>query len=402
MNTGYPLRLISDVPVTSKSVILRLDLNVPISSEDFSILDDSRILASLDTIKYLFASGAKIIIISHLGRPSGIDIAFSLKTIAKHLQSLLGIEVHFFDSISEKSLQRVTQLPYPCIAMLENLRFYDGEEECDENFSRLLSFYGNIYVNDAFACSHRSHASITGIANYIPAFAGFGLIKEMQNLEKLYSAKSLCTIIGGGKVSTKIEVLKALVQKSKNLIVAGGMANTFLVARGKHIGSSFNEKEYVNVAKEILVEAKNHNCNIYLPQDYIVINSADLRADAKIASSDSITSLDSIVDIGPNSIGDIMKILELSDFVMWNGPLGIYEEYPFDCSSIMLARIIASLTEAQKIFSFIGGGDSIACINKARLTTRFSFVSTGGGALLEYIANSNLPGIDAISGKINL
>lgn len=402
------LRVLKEVVLTNKSVILRCDFNISVL-ENGDIIDDSRILSSLETIKYLLSVGAKIIIISHFGRPELRDFftdKFSLRNICNRLSELLDFNVNFISGnlFEEETLRQVTSFNYGKILMLENLRFYKEEELNDLIFSKRLSEFGNVYVNDAFSCSHRNHASIIGIAKFLPSFSGFNLEREILTIKNIFSQKNinLLSIIGGSKISTKINIVKSLLKKTKYLFLCGGMANTFLASLGFNIGNSIFEKDFISLVNDIMKMAKDYNCEIIFPSDVMVSNSAKRSILSRICDLKDIQNEDVIVDIGPNSIFKILEKIKNSSHVMWNGPIGIYEIDEFSIGSSFLSRIIAKETSEGKIISVAGGGDAVSCIKKTGLQSQFSYISTGGGAFLEYIENFSLPGIDILFGKIDL
>ena len=398
------LRLVKDVSVTNKSVILRCDLNVPM--KDSVIIDKSRIIASLETIKYLMSSGAKIIIISHFGRPEGkMNEKYSLLPVCKALSEILNHNIHFISDItSQDSIQKVHKLPYGDIVMLENLRFHKEEEDgCDE-FAQKIAEYGNIFVNEAFSCSHRDHASITKITKFLPSFAGINLAKEIFQIDKILNNQNekIMSLVGGGKVSSKINLLTNLVQKSQILALGGGMANTFLAAKGIDIGLSFDEKDQISKAIEIMDLAQKNNCEIILPQDVMISESFDAPENSKICNIQEISKRGMILDIGHKTLCSIENAMSEVQNVIWNGPFGVYENPPFNIGSISLARIIAEKTSRGLIKSIVGGGDAVACATLSGLAQEFTFISTAGGAFLEYLEGNSLPGIDVLKGGIDL
>ena len=390
---------LKDCVVTNKNVILRVDINVPVI--DGVIQDDTRIKAVIPTIKYLVENKAKVILISHFGRPKGkIVKSMSLEPLTKRISELLdGVEVTFVDDcVGKKVLNIVQKTDYGQVVVLENLRFYDQEEKNDQEFASLLAQNGNLYVNDAFSCCHRAHASIDKITKILKPAAGFLLEKELDNLSILDQVKQegLVAIVGGSKVSTKIDLLNNLIKKASVIFVAGAMANTFLYALGFEVGKSLCEKDLANKASEILENAKKYNCQIILPQDVVVSKKFEQNCAVQIKKIEHIAADDIIGDVGVVSIDQLVKILEKKTHIVWNGPLGAFEIEPFDKATFNLAKIVAKLTDDKKIISIAGGGDVVSALNKTGLIDKFSYISTAGGAFLEYLEGKDLPGIRAI------
>lgn len=390
---------LKDCVVSNKNVILRVDINVPM--KDGEIIDDTRIKAVIPTIKYLAENKAKVVLISHFGRPKGQFVAeMSLGQLTTRLQELLGsIKVSFVDDcIGEKVQKAVSQTNYGEVILLENLRFYDQETKCDEAFSQQLASLGNLYVNDAFSCSHRSHASITGIAKTLKAAAGFLMEKELDSLSELFenAKKPMMAIVGGAKVSTKIDLLNSLVKKAKNIVVGGGMANTFLFAQGKNIGNSLCEKDLKDTASQIIESAKQNGCNILLPSDVVVAKKFEQGAENRTVSADEVADDEMILDIGAKTVAHLSTELVNHKTIVWNGPLGAFEIKPFNEGTERLARVVADLTAQGKLVSVAGGGDVVAAINSCDLADKFTYISTAGGAFLEWLEGKELPGVKAI------
>jgi phosphoglycerate kinase len=366
-----------------KVVLLRCDFNVPM--HDGKITDFSRIKAALPTIELLQEAKAKVVIISHLGRPSGEDLSLSLVPVYESLEHALFTKTSVFDPALRKE---IAALQPGDVLLLENIRFYAGEELNDPDFAARLASLGDVYVNDAFSCSHRSHASITGIAKLLPSYAGLLLAAELENLSQVID-KDLTpaiAIVGGSKVSTKIGILKHLSKMVDVLVIGGAMANTFLVAKGIEVGKSLYEKQYVEFAEDILQTSK---AKIILPIDVVV--------EGKVLEVSNIAKHECIYDIGPNSVIEIAQAIDRSKLVLWNGPVGKFEDRRFANSSLFLARKIAGKTAEGKIISIVGGGDTIAAINQAGLIDAMSYASYSGGAFLEWLEGSELPGITALS-----
>jgi len=384
----------------NKKVLLRVDLNVPMRNG--SITESSRIEKIIPTIKTLLAKKAKIIIISHIGRPKGkIVESMSLEPISKKLSSLLNIDVLFYKNIiNEKTLSEVNKIQSGSIMMLENIRFNQGEESNNVEFSKKLSNLGDIYVNDAFSCSHRSHASVDGITKHIPSYFGLQITQEIEALKKITSEiiKPISLIIGGSKISTKISIINNLAKKFNNIIIVGGMANTILKHKGYNVGKSICENECGSLIKEILYISKKFNCKIICPIDAVVSKSID--GVGKNKDINEINDYEMILDIGPKTISSIKKIIDDSNTVLWNGPAGYFENPNFQNGTKEILEIISKKTIEDKIFSVAGGGETVAAIKKFDKLESFTFVSTAGGAFLEYLEGKILPGIKALNQNV--
>tara|TARA_Y100000741_G_scaffold97190_1_gene72228 strand:+ start:3018 stop:4199 length:1182 start_codon:yes stop_codon:yes gene_type:complete len=380
-----------------KKVLLRVDLNVPMKNGD--ITESSRIEKIIPTIKFLLEKKAKIIIISHIGRPKGKVVSgMSLEPISKKLASLLNLNISFNKNlINDQTLFHVNKLKKQSIMMLENIRFNQGEEANDKEFSKKLSSLGDIYINDAFSCSHRSHASVEGITKYIPSYFGLQITQEIQALKKITSEikKPVTLIIGGSKISTKINIINNLVKKFNNIIIVGGMANTLLKHTGSNVGKSIYENNCGSLIKEILNISKKFNCNITIPIDAVVSKHTEGLGENKDIKK--INDDDMILDIGPKTISLIKKIINTSNTVLWNGPAGYFENPNFQNGTKEILEIISKKTKNDKIFSVAGGGETVAAINKFKKIDSFTFVSTAGGAFLEYLEGKTLPGISALN-----
>ena len=380
-----------------KKVLLRVDLNVPMKNR--AITETSRIEKIIPTIKLLVKKQAKIIVLSHIGRPKGKVVKeMSLEPISKKLASLLNKEVLFNKNIiNENTVSEVNKIPNGSIMMLENIRFNEGEESNDSKFSKKLSNLGDIYINDAFSCSHRSHSSIEGITKYIPSYFGLQITKEINALKKITSEikKPVTLIIGGSKISTKIKIINNLIKKFNNIIVVGGMANTMLKHTGSKVGKSICEHDCGPLIKEILENSNKYNCKITCPIDVVVSkNLEDMGKDKNIKEIDYD---EMILDIGPKTISSIKKIINDSNTVIWNGPAGYFENSNFQNGTKQILEIISQKTKNDKIFSVAGGGETVAAINKFKELDSFTFVSTAGGAFIEYLEGKTLPGIKALN-----
>jgi len=383
-----------------KKVLLRVDLNVPM--KDGAITETSRIEKIIPTIKLLMKKQAKIIILSHIGRPKGKTVErMSLKPISKKLASLLNKEVLFNKNIiNENTLSEINKVPNGSIMMLENIRFNEGEESNDSEFSKKISNLGDIYVNDAFSCSHRSHASVEGITKYIPSYFGLQIIEEINALKRITSEikKPVTLIIGGSKISTKIKIINNLIKKFNNIIIVGGMANTMLKHTGSKVGKSICEHDCGHLIKEILENSNKYNCKITCPRDVVVSkNVEDMGKEKKI---EEIEDDEMILDIGPKTISFIKTIINNSNTVLWNGPAGYFENPNFQNGTKQILEIISQKTKNDKIFSVAGGGETVAAIKKFKKLDSFTFVSTAGGAFLEHLEGKTLPGIKALNQNV--
>lgn len=372
---------LDQVNVTNQNVLIRLDLNIPM--EDQKVSDDTRITRILPTLNELINKHAKVIILSHFGRPNGQpNPRLSLAPIAKILESYLNCPVSFApDCIGDIAKQAIKKTPFGGVVMLENLRFHPEEELNDPIFSKELAKLGDLYINDAFSCSHRAHASVVGIGDYLPIIAGRAMEAELDALQQILTtpARPIMAIVGGSKVSTKLDLLMNLVSKMDYLVLGGGMANTFLLAQGIDIGESLAEPALISQALLILETAKQHNCRVILPQDY---RSPD----------DSFK----IMDIGGQTVRMITDHINTCHTVVWNGPVGVFEIPPYDTGSVQIARHIAHRTQTGNLISVAGGGDTLACLNKANVGSQLTYTSTAGGAFLEWLEGKNLAGISAL------
>ncbi len=383
-----------------KKVLLRVDLNVPM--ENGYITELSRIKKIIPTIKFLIEKRAKVIILSHIGRPKGEFIkGMSLKPISKKLESLLKKNILFYENkINENTEKEINKIQSGSIMMLENIRFNKGEETNDIEFSKILSKLGDIYVNDAFSCSHRSHASVEGVTKFIPSYFGLQILQEIEALQKITSEikKPVTLIIGGSKISTKINIINNLVKKFNNIVIVGGMANTMLKHTGFKIGRSICEDNCEKLIKDILDASKKYNCKITCPMDVVVSQNID--GNGKNKDISQINEDEMILDIGPKTIIGIKKIINQSNTVLWNGPAGYFENPNFQNGTKEILHAISNKTIDDKIFSVAGGGETVAAINKFKKLGSFTFVSTAGGAFLEYLEGKTLPGIKALNQNV--
>jgi phosphoglycerate kinase len=394
-------RTIDDLDVVGRRVILRADLNVPF--KDGRITDTSRIDAVAPTIAELSKAGARVIVLSHLGRPKGKPVhEFSLKPVAKPLADAVSrvighhVEVHFAsDCIGDTAENAIARLDDGDIILLENVRFYPGEEANDDDFAKALAGLGDVYVDDAFSCAHRAHASTEGITYFLPSAAGRAMMSEIEALEKVLKspAKPVVAIVGGAKVSTKLALLGNLVKMVDHLVIGGGMANTFLNAIGKPVGKSLCEHDLAETAKEIVAKAKTEKCTLHLPVDAVIAAEFKTGAASKVVPVDKVGPDDMILDIGPKTVEELTALLKNCKSLVWNGPLGAFEIPPFDAGTVAVAKIAAELTKQGKLLSVAGGGDTLSALHHAGVAQDFSHVSTAGGAFLEWLEGETLPGV---------
>jgi len=385
---------IRDVDVAGKRVFVRVDFNVPL--EDGRVTDDSRIRAALPTIKYLLAHGARVILASHLGRPNGkVQDGLRLRPVAERLSQLLNRNVPVTgDALGAGTVDAVKRLRNGELLLLENLRFHAAEEKDDPVFAQQLAAYADIYVNDAFGTAHRAHASTFGIAKLLPAYAGFLMEAEIAALSNLLEAPAhpFAAIVGGAKVSGKIKVLDNLLSKVDVLVLGGGMANTFLLAQGKAIGKSLAEHEMVDEARRVLATAETHGVEVVLPVDVIVAKEVTRGTEYKTLSAEKVPASWHIVDVGKASLAAMEAALAECRTVFWNGPLGVFEIPSFAHGTKAIARFLAEKADAGATV-VVGGGDSVAAIQQQGLADRFTHISTGGGASLEFLEGLELPGV---------
>ena len=381
--------------IENKRVILRLDLNVPIKNG--KITDSNRIDKVMPTLEFLLKKKAKIIIISHVGRPKGkIVKELSLELISLYIKSKIKKEVSLLkENIFNLNKEDIFKSSKDEVILLENIRFYPQEEANDDKFSKKLASLGEIYVNDAFSCSHRDHASVSKITKYIPSYSGIQINAEVNALNKITSEikKPITCIIGGSKISSKINIIKNLIPKFNSIIIVGAMANNILKFKGLKIGSSVYEKNIDNIIQEIFTYAEKNKCKIYFPKDVKIgkkLNDKSFEKDFKDIEDD-----DMILDVGSKTLIEIKKIIDDSSTILWNGPLGYFENENFSLGSIEVAKYISN--RGNKIFSVVGGGDTVAVINSLNMKDKFNFVSTAGGAFLEYLEGKVLPGIKALN-----
>ena len=383
--------------LNQKKILLRLDLNVPL--KDGVVTDETRINKIVPVIDFLIKKKSKIIIISHVGRPKGeINKKLSLKPICENLEKKINHKIKLFsDNVFKLKKEDLFKNADDQIVLLENVRFYKEEEKNDTFFAKHLARLGDLYVNDAFSCSHRSHASVSKITQFLPSFAGLQLESEINALKKVTTEikKPITCIIGGSKITTKIGIIKNLIPKFDNIIIVGGMANNIIDYQGNNVGKSIKEENYEIIVKEIFETSNNHSCKIIFPEDVLV--GKNLNDTSKTKELNDIKNDDLILDIGPKTIKKIKEIIEISNTVLWNGPAGYFENPNFANGSYEIAKAISIRNRKKSIYSVVGGGDTIAVINQINVLKDFNFVSTAGGAFLEYLEGKELPGIKALS-----
>lgn len=393
---------ISTYDFNGKRALIRVDFNVPLDKTSFVVTDDTRIRAAKPTIDHILKNGGSVVLMTHLGRPkSAADQQYSVKHIVDHTAKVLGVPVKFVsDCISEESFQASAELKAGEVLLLENLRFYEEETKGDKAFAEKLAKHGDLYVNDAFGTAHRAHASTAIIADFFPNDKMFGFLieAEIESVDKVLNSndKPLTAIVGGAKVSSKITIIEKLMDKVDNLIVGGGMAFTFVKAQGGQVGSSLVEDDFLDMARTILAKAKDKGVNIYIPVDAIAADKFDNAANTQEVDIRQIPDGWMGLDVGEQTRKDCSEILLQSKLILWNGPMGVFELSNFAQGTIHVAQDIAKAT-ASGAFSLIGGGDSVAAINQFNLADQVSYVSTGGGAMLEYLEGIELPGIAAIN-----
>ncbi len=385
------------IDLHGKIVLLRLDLNVPINNG--KIVDETRINKILPTFRYLIEKKSKIIVISHIGRPKGTRVAeLSLKPVCEILEKKLNKKIKLvMENVFKISKELLFNNSNCEIIFLENIRFYKEEEKNELNFSKYLASFGDLYVNDAFSCSHRAHASVSAITKFLPSFAGLQLETEINALKKVTSEikKPITCIIGGSKISTKISVIKNLISKFDNIIIVGAMANNILKYKGHQIGKSIQEENCNKIVEDIFKYSEKYSCSIVFPNDVVVGKS--IEDISVIKELHEVGKDDLILDIGPKTIKKINKIIDSSKTILWNGPVGYFENPNFAKGSYEIGKKIAEKNKLNEIFSVAGGGDTVALLNKIGVFNTFNFVSTAGGAFLEYLEGKELPGIKALN-----
>ncbi len=392
------LKTLADYNIANKKILVRVDLNVPLENGEIS--DSSRVFAIIPTIKYIQSSGGKAILISHFGRPNGSYLKeYSLKQVVPLLEELLNFPIKFSSEVIGENLKKtVNSLQNGDILLLENIRFRLEEEINDEDFAKELSSLGDIFCNDAFSASHRAHASTVGIAKFLPNCVGHHMKKEIDALEFVLKnpKKPLTAVVGGAKISSKLNLLLNLIKKVDYLVIGGGMANTFLFAQGIQIGNSLCEKDLKETSLEVVDNAKKNNCEIILPIDVVVASEFKVNAKNIIKDLNNIKNEEMILDIGPSTCKKINEIFSISRTLIWNGPMGAFELEPFDNGTIGTSLYAGKLTEIGKLISVAGGGDTVSALKKSKADKKFSYVSLAGGAFLEWMEGKSLPGIKCL------
>src|SRR5476651_210301 len=393
-------RTLDHVAVKGKRVLVRADLNAPV--ENGVVTEGTRIERIAHAITEIADKGAKVILLSHFGRPKGRDLKNSLKPVAAEVAHVIKRPVKFVDDcIGEAAERAVAAMKNGDIVCLENTRFYPGEEKNDPAFIAALAKLGDLFVNDAFSVAHRAHASTEGLSHLLPAYAGRTLQAELEAFEKVLDkpARPLTAIVGGAKISTKLDLLGNLLERVEVLIIGGAMANTFLLALNKPVGRSLVERDLVDTAQKIMDQAKAAHREIVLPVDCVVAEKFEANAPSRVVDVDKVGSADMILDIGPRSVEQVISVLARSKTLVWNGPFGAFEMEPFDNGTVEVAEAAAELTTAGKLVSVAGGGDTVAALNVAGVVDRLTYVSTAGGAFLEWLEGKPLPGVEVLRQK---
>ena len=386
---------------SGKRALIRVDFNVPLNKDTFEVVDSTRIRAANPTIKHILDNGGSVVLMSHLGRPKeNNEVRFSLKNIVAHSSNILGVDIKFGgDCIGEQAFKMSSELQPGEVMMLENVRYYNQETAGTESFAQQLSKHGDVYVNDAFGTVHRAHASTTVVAKFFPNDKMFGFLieGEIKSANKLLNSneKPLTAIVGGAKVSSKITIIDRLLDRVDNLIVGGGMSYTFVKATGGKVGNSLVEDDYLETATNIIQKAKQKNVNLYIPVDTVITDQFDNDSVRKEVNIREIPDGWMGLDVGQKTAEDCARIIEGSKLILWNGPMGVFEMDNFQAGTVAVANAIVEAT-VKGAYSLIGGGDSVAAINKFNMADKVSYVSTGGGAMLEYLEGKVLPGINAI------
>lgn len=393
------MKTVNDIDFNKKTALIRVDFNVPLNAE-FKVTDTNRISAAKPTIIKVLEDGGSCVLMSHLGRPNGREDAFSLKHIVETASEILGVEVKFVaDCIGDTVADAVSNLAPGEILLLENLRFYEQEKAGDKDFAEALSNWGDIYVNDAFGTAHRAHASTAVIADYFPNNKCFGLLlaQEIESVDRVLnnSVQPVTAVLGGAKVSSKITIIENILDKIDHLIIGGGMTFTFIKAQGGSIGDSLVEDDKMELALSILIQAEQKNVQVHLPTDALIADAFTANANTKTSPIDQIPDGWMGLDAGPASIAAVREVIMQSKTILWNGPLGVFEMEPFAAGTIALGEAIVDATKSGA-FSLVGGGDSVAAAKQFGMAPKVSYVSTGGGAMLEMLEGKTLPGVAAI------
>jgi len=390
-------RTLDQADVNNKRVLVRVDLNVPV--EDGKVADRTRIERAAPTIREIAQRGGKIILLSHFGRPKGRDSKASLKIVVPAIAEAIGRSVAFAeDCIGEKASETIAAMRPGDVLCLENTRFHGGEERNEEKFVTELARLGDVFVNDAFSAAHRAHASTEGLAHRLPSYAGRSMQAELDALARALDAprRPLAAVVGGAKISTKLDLLENLLSKVDTLVIGGAMANTFLAALGHPVGKSLCEHDLLATAREIAAKAKAEKRELVLPVDVVTAHELRANAPSQMRQLDSVAPDEIILDIGRRSIEHVCSVLARVRTLVWNGPFGAFEVEPFDTGTVEIAEAAAELTSAGELVSVAGGGDTVAALNAAGVTDRFTYVSTAGGAFLEWLEGKALPGVEAL------
>ncbi|MFM9891129.1 MAG: phosphoglycerate kinase [Rickettsiales bacterium] len=395
------LPTLESLDVTGKTVLVRLDLNVPMQAG--RVTDATRIHRIVPTLQYLMERHAKIVILSHLGRPKSFDPGLSLAPLVDTLSAVLWDRPVRFspDCVGNAARMAVDNAEPGDVILMENLRVHAEEQAGDAEFARAMASVGDVFVNDAFSCSHRAHASVVGIVQYLPSVAGRLMVEEMTALTRVLAepARPLTAIVGGSKVSTKLALLGNLLEKVDTIVIGGAMANTFLHAQGINVGASLCEAEMATTAREILAAAESKKCRIVLPVDVVVAKRFAPHAPAIVCDVADIPDDAMILDLGPKSLGALSQVIAASRTLVWNGPVGAFETSPFDSTTVQIARMVAAASRAGQLHSVAGGGDTVAALCHAGLSAELSYLSTAGGAFLEWLEGKELPGVAALMGQ---
>jgi phosphoglycerate kinase len=393
-----PFKTLQQADLKGKRVLVRVDFNVPM--QDGQITDNTRLRAALPTIQELRTAGARVILMSHFDRPKGKRVpSMSLKPVVEPLSKLIGAPVAFADDCIGEPAERAAGFLKPGgVLLLENLRYHAGEEENDPVFAKQLAVLGDIYVDDAFSAAHRAHASTEAVAHLLPAYAGESMRHELTALDRAlgHPERPVLGIVGGSKVRTKLDLLSHLLTKLDRLAIGGGMANTFLNAQGWEVGASYCEKDLADEARAIIREAGKHHCELLLPIDIVVGDRAEPGAAARVRGLGELDEHERILDAGPQTVERLMRAMDASKTLIWNGPLGVFEIPPFDKGTITAAKYAGERARAGKLVAVAGGGDTVSALNAAGVTNDFTYVSTAGGAFLEWMEGKTLPGVQAL------
>ncbi len=374
--------------------MVRVDLNVPMA--DGKVTDDTRLKAVIPTVSELAEKGAKVLLLAHFGRPKGeFKPEFSLEPVVAPLADVLGRNVGF---MQRSSPDAIAELPNGSVMVIENSRFAPGEEKNDPDMAKMIASFGDFYVNDAFSAAHRAHVTTAGIAGHLPAYAGRSMERELIALNKALGNPEhpVAAVVGGAKVSSKLDVLRQMVEKVDHLIIGGGMANTFLAARGVNVGKSLCEHDLTDTANKILEAADKADCTVHLPYDVVVSKEFAPSPPTRTVNVHEVAEDEMILDVGPAAVEELNDVLKVCKTLVWNGPMGAFETPPFDAATVALAQTAAALTKEGQLLSVAGGGDTVAALNQAGVAEEFSFVSTAGGAFLEWMEGKALPGVEAL------